>query len=103
MPVDRGTKRRCPHCAAPFYDLNRRPIVCPKCEEEVRPEAVVKVPVRGRAVPRAAAPAPVVAEEPEDAGAFEEDEVLEPVEDNDDDEDIVDGGTLDDDRDEMRE
>ena len=26
-----GTKRRCLTCAAPFFDLNRTPIVCPKC------------------------------------------------------------------------
>jgi uncharacterized protein (TIGR02300 family) len=26
-----GTKRRCLTCAAPFFDLNRAPIVCPKC------------------------------------------------------------------------
>jgi uncharacterized protein (TIGR02300 family) len=26
-----GVKRRCLTCATPFYDLNRAPIVCPKC------------------------------------------------------------------------
>jgi uncharacterized protein (TIGR02300 family) len=26
-----GTKRQCGHCAAKFYDLNKDPIVCPKC------------------------------------------------------------------------
>lgn len=26
-----GTKRRCLSCAAPFFDLGRTPIVCPKC------------------------------------------------------------------------
>jgi uncharacterized protein (TIGR02300 family) len=29
--VELGTKRRCLTCAAPFFDLNRTPIVCPKC------------------------------------------------------------------------
>ena len=26
-----GTKRLCPSCSAKFYDLNKAPIVCPKC------------------------------------------------------------------------
>ncbi len=26
-----GVKRRCLSCSAPFFDLNRTPIVCPKC------------------------------------------------------------------------
>jgi uncharacterized protein (TIGR02300 family) len=26
-----GTKRLCGNCAAKFYDLNKDPIVCPKC------------------------------------------------------------------------
>ena len=26
-----GVKRRCLSCAAPFFDLNRTPILCPKC------------------------------------------------------------------------
>ncbi len=30
-----GTKRRCISCGAKFYDLNRQPIVCPKCDAEL--------------------------------------------------------------------
>ena len=26
-----GAKRQCQHCGAKFFDLNRNPIVCPKC------------------------------------------------------------------------
>jgi uncharacterized protein (TIGR02300 family) len=26
-----GTKRLCPNCGARYYDLNRAPIVCPRC------------------------------------------------------------------------
>jgi uncharacterized protein (TIGR02300 family) len=29
--VEVGEKRRCLSCATPFFDLNRTPIVCPKC------------------------------------------------------------------------
>ncbi len=27
-----GTKRVCTNCAARFYDLDKKPVVCPKCE-----------------------------------------------------------------------
>ncbi len=49
-----GTKRLCAGCGAKFYDLNKTPIVCPKCATvyEVAP------PPRGRSDARAAA-APV--------------------------------------------
>ncbi|MGE0563373.1 MAG: TIGR02300 family protein [Pseudolabrys sp.] len=58
---DFGTKRLCAGCGAKFYDLNRNPIVCPKCE------TVFVVPVsRPRAEPARAAPvAPVVEPEKE--------------------------------------
>jgi uncharacterized protein (TIGR02300 family) len=26
-----GTKRLCPNCGAKYYDLNRSPIICPRC------------------------------------------------------------------------
>ena len=29
--TDLGAKQVCPNCAAKFYDLSRRPAVCPKC------------------------------------------------------------------------
>ncbi len=42
-----GLKRVCPSCAARFYDLNKNPILCPKCGTTYDPEALVK-PRRGR-------------------------------------------------------
>jgi uncharacterized protein (TIGR02300 family) len=37
-----GTKRICPGCAVKFYDLDKRPVVCPKCSAEiVDPAAVI--------------------------------------------------------------
>ena len=33
-PSEWGTKRTCGSCAAKFYDLRRRPAVCPKCQTE---------------------------------------------------------------------
>ena len=64
---DLGTKRLCGSCGAKFYDLNKNPIVCPKCE------TVFVVPVvtsRSRPV-EAPAPKPVPAAvvEPETADA----------------------------------
>lgn len=37
-----GTKRICQSCSAPFYDLRRDPIVCPKCGAVYDPEAILK-------------------------------------------------------------
>src|SRR5262244_240173 len=55
-----GTKRLCTNCGAKFYDLNKDPIVCPKCHT-----ALETVAARPRPEPpsRAAAPAPAAAEE----------------------------------------
>jgi uncharacterized protein (TIGR02300 family) len=54
-----GTKRLCAGCGAKFYDLNKDPIVCPKCETVF--QAVVPV-TRGRSdqAARAAAKQPEV-------------------------------------------
>jgi uncharacterized protein (TIGR02300 family) len=37
-----GSKHICPNCQAKFYDLNRRPAHCPKCDTEFDPEEAVK-------------------------------------------------------------
>ena len=54
-----GTKRLCASCGVKFYDLNKDPIVCPKCETVFVP------PIATRARPEPAAPAvaPAPAEE----------------------------------------
>ncbi len=51
---DLGTKRLCAGCGAKFYDLNRTPIVCPKCETQFVP-----VVVAPRTRPDTPKPAPV--------------------------------------------
>ena len=70
-----GTKRICPSCAARFYDLSKRPIVCPKCQMSFEPEALLR-PRRQRPEAREApVPQPVeAAEEEEAAEALEGDE-----------------------------
>lgn len=38
----RGLKRICMSCGTRFFDLNKRPIVCPKCETEFTGEIKIK-------------------------------------------------------------
>jgi uncharacterized protein (TIGR02300 family) len=53
-----GTKRLCTNCSAKFYDLNKTPIVCPKCDTVLE----IAVP-RSRPEPAAVrAPAPAAEE-----------------------------------------
>ena len=42
VKADLGTKRVCPSCSARFYDLQKRPIACPKCAVTFEPEALYK-------------------------------------------------------------
>src|SRR5947208_5020789 len=56
-----GTKRLCANCGAKFYDLNKDPITCPKCQTVMELAAVSTRPTRpdlAAAAARAAAPAP---------------------------------------------
>ena len=62
-----GTKRLCGNCGAKFYDLNKDPIVCPKCATVMALAAVT-----ARARPEAAAPRPAA------AAASPEEEVVAP-------------------------
>lgn len=102
-----GAKQICPNCQAKFYDLNRRPAVCPKCATEFDPdEAVRNRRVRARAAPVEAdldderedqvrgKKAEDDEEEEEDAGAPELDEVADepPLISEDDDETAEPGG-----------
>lgn len=79
---DLGLKRQCPSCGARFYDLNKRPITCPKCTFSFEPELLLKAR-RSRSVDKAkvaeAAPVAAVEEEEEVAEAEEELEEAEEV------------------------
>lgn len=37
-----GAKQICPNCQAKFYDLGRRPAVCPKCATAFDPEEAIR-------------------------------------------------------------
>lgn len=41
-----GGRRRCLTCDAPFFDLNRTPIVCPKCGATFTPVEIAHSPPR---------------------------------------------------------
>ncbi len=95
-----GTKRTCPHCGAKFYDMMKSPIICPKCERTVEPEAAPRPRRSGGAkapVPQPVAVVPVVAaveeaeevEETAEAAEAEEPETLEDASDLGEDEDDV--------------
>ena len=46
--ADLGLKRTCLSCSMRYYDFNRTPILCPGCQTEFDPEAVIRSR-RGRA------------------------------------------------------
>ena len=37
-----GIKRVCPSCSIKYYDLNKNPIICPKCNFEFEPDLLLK-------------------------------------------------------------
>ncbi|KAF0117070.1 MAG: hypothetical protein FD149_1265 [Rhodospirillaceae bacterium] len=59
-----GAKRICPSCDARFYDLRRNPILCPKCNTIVEPEAPPRLqrPVVARKAVKPVVTTPVVAD-----------------------------------------
>lgn len=92
----KGLKRICMSCGARFYDLNKKPIICPSCSTEFTGE--IKVKSRRGRLPAEVADAPEEAEddvvidkadaETEEAESDEETVSLEEIaEDDDTDED----------------
>jgi uncharacterized protein (TIGR02300 family) len=96
----RGLRRRCSACAAPFYDLRRDPIVCPKCGVEQVPILPSK---RARVRPTPTGVEPVITDEPEtkaekgDEDETGDDEKAEVAEAGDTDEDEADEDEADED------
>ena len=37
-----GIKRVCPSCSIKYYDFNKNPIICPRCEFEFDPDLLLK-------------------------------------------------------------
>ena len=71
VKADLGTKRACPSCTARFYDLDKRPIECPKCGFSYEPESLFKQRRSRQPEPAAAV---VRAEESEEEDAEDENE-----------------------------
>ena len=97
-----GTKRDCPSCGAKFYDLNKNPVVCPKCEHEYVPDTGMKAKrAKPAEKPREKASKRVVAADDEgnvSLDAMRDDELA--ADSDDDDIDIDDVGVdVDDDDD----
>ena len=81
-----GTKRICPNCGARYYDLNRSPILCPRCGTQFELAAVT-----ARARPAPVKP-PVVAVEEEDVEL--EKEVVETVSLEEADDEVAETGAV---------
>lgn len=68
-----GAKQVCPNCQAKFYDLNRRPAHCPKCDTEFDPEEALRSR-RGRGRPGAGYAADDAEDQVDDKAKDSEDE-----------------------------
>ena len=109
-----GAKRICPSCGTRYYDLQREPVICPKCSTPFDPEAFLRA--------RRARPQAPIEKELEPVGAEEVDvdtdieaEEIEAVEEEDeadvaleeseeeDEEMIEDASELGEDEDDMAE
>ena len=75
---DWGTKRQCPECGTRFYDLNRTPIVCVKCDTAFRPEPLLKPRRQREPDPKPVAAKPKPAEKPDEAAGNDKAEGKEP-------------------------
>jgi uncharacterized protein (TIGR02300 family) len=94
----RGLKRICTNCGNRFYDLNKRPIICPSCETEFTGEIKLKAR-RGRAASNDAVESQVkksqVEDEEDDDDIIMDDDTLslddlDEGKDDDEDEDDID-------------
>ncbi len=107
----KGLKRICPNCGTRYYDLNKRPVLCPSCSTEFTGELKVKAR-RGRAAAVAeddvngpATASRKAANEDGDEDVLEGDadtvslDDVEKIEDGDTDDEIDDDIVLDDDLD----
>jgi uncharacterized protein (TIGR02300 family) len=74
VKADLGIKRVCPSCGARFYDLQKRPIECPKCAFAFEPESLYKQRRPRQPEPVQAEPVAEREEEDEEAEETEEEE-----------------------------
>ena len=103
---DWGKKLTCPSCGARFYNLNKDPATCPKCEATVEIQPVLKP----RRTPAEAPKPKKVVEKVSDDDDDDVDDLLGDddddleIDDDDDDDDLIeDTSDLDDDDDDVAE
>jgi uncharacterized protein (TIGR02300 family) len=106
-----GTKRICPSCGTRYYDLLRRPVICPRCSTPFDPEAFLKsrrarpvAPVEKELEPVGADELDVEVETEEGEVPVEEEEAI-PLEEAEEEEDelLEDASELGEDEDDMAE
>jgi uncharacterized protein (TIGR02300 family) len=105
-----GTKRICPSCGTRYYDLLRKPVICPKCSTPFDPEAFLKSRRARPAAPVEKEVEPIGAQEldadveTEEADATGEEEALPLEEAEEEDEELLeDASELGEDEDDMAE
>ena len=90
-----GAKHTCVSCGVKFYDLQRKPIACPKCGTEVEVETARPSRRRAPAKPEEAPPAApeaAVAEAADEASDDDDsDALIDDIDTDDDDDDLVKG------------
>ena len=85
--IEWGIKRICQACGALFYDLNKDPITCPKCDVGFDPEAVLKSRRTRTVVPENVKPKTSDTEDVDEEEAIDEAEMED--EDDDVDADVI--------------
>jgi hypothetical protein len=93
---DWGKKLTCPSCGARFYNLNKEPATCPKCEATVEIQPVLKPRRTPAEAPKPKKVVKKVSDDDDDVDAL--------LDDDDDDDDLIeDTSDLDDDDDDVAE
>lgn len=84
----KGLKRVCIDCRTPFYDFNKRPIICPQCQAEIK--GLNNTPAPQPAIEEEK-PAVLVAEEssPSENATVSLDEIKEEEDDDIDEEELM--------------
>ena len=94
---DWGKKLTCQSCGARFYNLNKEPATCPKCEATVEIQPVLKPRRTPAEAPKPKKVVKKVSDDDDDVDALLDDD------DDDDDDLIEDTSDLDDDDDDVAE
>ena len=100
---DWGIKRTCQGCGARFYDLNRTPIMCPKCGTKNDPASPTKQRRQAAVKPVESVRPPIPVPDLEVAVAEEAPEAIVAADDEEEDAVIEDTSDLGEDEDDVAE